>query len=200
MHRTVSQDLSGAALGADPCAQRIQSLTIEKFQYLLKCVTLPTPEERAWCDRVADYFALNGGLPPITGRTMAWLMICDPAEQTPADISAATGASRASLTASLRLLTSSGLVRRISRAGSRAAYYRIVDEAWSQALRQRFASLASFVALIEAGQELVGADPARAKRLGAADQVYRWFAESIGPLWDRWESRQSARAADEGEL
>ena len=82
-----------------------------------------TVEQLAWCDRVAEYFAVNAGLPPITGRTMAWLMICDPAEQSPADLSGALGVSRASLTSTLRLLLASGLVRRSTRRGTRATYF-----------------------------------------------------------------------------
>ncbi len=156
-------------------------------------MSLPSPAELAWCDRVADYFAQNAGLAPITGRTMAWLMICDPAEQSPAELSAALGMSRASLTSTLRLLTVTGLVRRSSRPGSRASYYRIVDEAWGAALRQRMQSLGAFLDLVEAGQKLVGAGPARASRLGAADEVYRWFAEEIEPLWERFEARRAQR-------
>jgi DNA-binding transcriptional ArsR family regulator len=156
---------------------------------------MPTDEEVAWCDRVAEYFAVNAAMPPITGRTMAWLMICDPAEQSPADLSAALGVSRASLTSTLRLLTSSGLVRRSTRRGSRATYYRIVDEAWAAALRHRMHTLGVFISLVEAGQHLVGTDPARSSRLHAVDEVYRWFADEIEPLWQRWETRRKETRA-----
>ena len=160
-----------------------------------------TVEQLAWCDRVAEYFAVNAGLPPITGRTMAWLMICDPAEQSPADLSEALGVSRASLTSTLRLLLASGLVRRSTRRGTRATYYRVVDEAWAVALRNRLRSLSAFIQLVEAGQRLVGPDPEQASRLRAVDDVYRWFADEIEPLWERWEARRRGRegAADTSE-
>jgi hypothetical protein len=58
----------------------------------------------AWVERVATFFAEHYGLPPITGRILGWLMICDPPEQSPAEIAAAIGASRASLTTNIRLL------------------------------------------------------------------------------------------------
>lgn len=156
-------------------------------------MVLASDEQLAWCDRVADYFALNAGLPPITGRTMAWLMICDPPEQSPSDLSEALGVSRASLTSTLRLLQASGLVRRSTRPGSRATYYRVVNEAWAVALRTRLRSLGAFVELVEDGRRLVGDDPASASRLGAVDEVYRWFADEIGPLWERWEDRRESR-------
>ena len=34
-----------------------------------------------WMERVANFFVDENGLPPITGRALAWLLICDPAEQ-----------------------------------------------------------------------------------------------------------------------
>ena len=149
---------------------------------------MTTKEQLDWCDRVGEYFSTNAGLPSITGRTMAWLMICEPSEQSPADISAALSVSRASLTTSLGTLTASGLVRRISRPGSRARYYRSVEEAWSVALRQRLQSIGAFVALVEAGQRL---SVSGNTRLRAVEDVYRWFAEEIEPLWQRWEELRS---------
>lgn len=149
---------------------------------------MTTTEQLDWCDRVGDYFASNAGLPLITGRTMAWLMICEPSEQSPADISAALSVSRASLTSSLGTLVASGLVRRISRSGSRARFYRIVDDAWGVALRQRLHSMGAFVSLIEAGQHLSDRGNSR---LHAVEEVYRWFAEEIEPLWQRWEDRRA---------
>ena len=64
----------------------------------------------AWVERVATFFAEHYGLPPITGRIVGWLMICDPPEQSPAQIAEAIGASRASLTTNMRLLIASWIV------------------------------------------------------------------------------------------
>lgn len=160
---------------------------------MLKCVTKPDPEVLAWCDRAADYFMRSSGLAPITARTAAWLMICDPPEQSAADLAEAVEASRASLTSTLRELVAAGLVRKSVRPGHRTAYYRIVDDAWASALRARFGFLASFVGLVREGQKLVGDDPVRGSRLVAADEVYSWLAEEIEPLWQRWEATRAPR-------
>lgn len=69
-------------------------------------------------------------MPPIAGRVLGWLMICEPAEQSAAEIASAIGASRASLTNSLRLVMAAGFVVKQGRAGGRTAYYRINDDAW----------------------------------------------------------------------
>ena len=78
-----------------------------------------------WAERVATFFAEHYGLPPITGRILGWLMICDPTEQSAGEIADAIGASRASLTTNMRFLIASGLVRRLTRPGGRTSYYRI---------------------------------------------------------------------------
>ena len=66
----------------------------------------------SWVERVAMFYAEQYGLPPITGRILGWLMICDPPEQSAGEIAEAIGASRASLTTSMRLLTATELVHR----------------------------------------------------------------------------------------
>ena len=76
----------------------------------------------AWAERVATFFAEHYGLPPITGRILGWLMICDPPEQSAGEIADAIAASRASLTTNMRLLIGSGLVRRLTRPGGPADY------------------------------------------------------------------------------
>ena len=96
-----------------------------------------------WVEHVATFFAERFGLPPITGRILGWLMVCDPPEQSAGEIAKAIGASRASLTTNMRMLTVSSLVRRRSRPGGRTTYFRIDDDAWEKVSRQRIASMAA---------------------------------------------------------
>jgi DNA-binding transcriptional regulator GbsR (MarR family) len=133
----------------------------------------------AWAERVATFFAEHYGLPPITGRILGWLMICDPAEQSAGEIAAAIGASRASLTTNMRLLIGSGLVRRLTRPGGRATYYRIDDGMWDAVIRRRIASMMSFSRITLEGMELVGPDTARAARLRAAHDFFDWMAKLL---------------------
>lgn len=130
----------------------------------------------AWVERVATFYSDVYGLPPITGRILGWLMICEPLEQSSAAIASAIGASRASLTTNMRLLTSSGLVQRRTRAGDRTAYYHIDDDAWEQVVRRRFASIAAFREIAREGMVLVGPQSARARRIRAAYDIFEWAA------------------------
>jgi predicted transcriptional regulator len=132
-----------------------------------------------WVERVATFFAERYGLPPITGRILGWLMICDPPEQSAADIAQAIGASRASLTTNMRLLTGGGLVHRLTRSGGRTAYYRVDDDAWEKVIRQRVESMTAFSRIADEGISLVGPASPRATRIRAARTFFQWAAERL---------------------
>jgi hypothetical protein len=128
----------------------------------------------AWVERVAEFWSEQSGLPPITGRIVGWLMICDPPEQSAAEIAEAVQASRASLTTSTRLLIAKGLIRTKRKPGQRTAYYRIEDDAWEGLLRRRIMSIGSFRDITREGLALLGVGSSRSARIRAADEVYEW--------------------------
>jgi len=132
-----------------------------------------------WVERVATFFVDHYGLPPITGRILGWLMICDPPEQSPAEIAEAIGASRASLTTNMRLLIASGLVHRLTRPGGRTAYYRIDDDMWEQVIRRRVTSMMSFGEIAADAISLLGKDNPRAARVQAAHDFFVWMAKLL---------------------
>lgn len=137
-----------------------------------------TEDERLleWVERVAMYLARDG-VPPIAGRVLGWLMICDPPEQNAAQISAAIGTSRASLTSNLRLLSSMGFLTWRTRPGERTVYYRMAEEAWSAVVRQQIAGIASFLDITREGLDMVGPDDDRAKRIRQAHDTFEWMAD-----------------------
>jgi DNA-binding transcriptional regulator GbsR (MarR family) len=128
-----------------------------------------------WVEQVTAFLARDG-FPPIAGRILGWLLICDPPEQSAAQIAAAIDASRASLTTNMQVLMVMGVVARRSRPGERTAYYRIEDEAWERLVRQRIAGLASFCQITETAMRLVGPESPRAERLRAAHDAFAWMA------------------------
>jgi DNA-binding MarR family transcriptional regulator len=133
-----------------------------------------------WVERVSSYYVDVYGMPPIMGRILAWLMICDPPEQNSAEIAAAVGASRASLTTNMQLLTASGLVKRYTRPGGRTAYFRMQDDAWEQVTRRRLAGLAAFRPLAQEGLALVGPQSERGRRIRAASDILEWTLRVFG--------------------
>ncbi|MFD0684952.1 GbsR/MarR family transcriptional regulator [Actinomadura fibrosa] len=138
-----------------------------------------------WVERAATFCMDEYAVPPIAGRVLAWLMICDPPEQPAGRIAEAIGASSSSLATSMRLLTDAGFVRRSVRPGRKTHYYRVDDGAWERIVRRRIEGLAAFREITAAGMELAGPDPARTRRLRVAHDVFDWmdkaFASMPGP-------------------
>src|SRR5580704_4495871 len=132
-----------------------------------------------WVERVAAAFAQHFGLPPITGRILGWLLICEPAEQSAGEIADAIGASRASLTTSMRLLTAGEFVRRRHRPGERTTYFRIDDDAWEKVIRQRIVGMASLREITEDAMALIGPETERASRVRAAHEFFGWLSEAF---------------------
>ncbi|WP_433519391.1 GbsR/MarR family transcriptional regulator [Nonomuraea sp. CA-143628] len=126
-----------------------------------------------WVERVAMYLARDG-VPPIAGRVLGWLMVCDPPEQSAGQISEAIGASRASLTSNLRLLCSMGFLTWRTRPGERTVYYRMADDAWEVVVRRQIASIASFLDITRDGLSLAGPGD---ERIRQAHATFEWMAK-----------------------
>ncbi|MEO3806962.1 transcriptional regulator [Nonomuraea sp. B1E8] len=129
-----------------------------------------------WAEQVAMHLARDG-VPPIAGRILGWLMVCDPPEQSAGQISTTIGASRASLTMNLRLLTGMGFLTWRTRPGDRTMYYRMADDAWQAVVRQQVAGIASFLDITRQGLDLVGPDDERAARVHQAHATFAWMAK-----------------------
>jgi DNA-binding MarR family transcriptional regulator len=137
-----------------------------------------------WVERVAMYLARDG-VPPIAGRVLGWLMVCDPPEQSAGQISEAIGASRASLTSNLRLLASMGFLTWRTRPGERTVYYRMAADAWAVVARKQIAGISSFLDITREGLDLVGPGDERAARIHQAHTTFEWMAkifENAPPL------------------
>ncbi|WP_030508089.1 GbsR/MarR family transcriptional regulator [Microbispora rosea] len=131
-----------------------------------------------WVERVAAFCVEEWGLPPITGRVLGWLMICDPAEQSAGQIAEVIQASRASLTSNMRFLTAIGLVKKVRRPGDRISYYRIEDDAWQKVIQRKLESLSAFGEIADEGLDIVGGEGReghRTERIKAAHDSLTWL-------------------------
>ncbi|GAA4368395.1 siderophore transport transcriptional regulator MmpR5 [Actinomadura verrucosospora] len=128
-----------------------------------------------WVERVAAFCVEEWGLPPITGRILGWLMICDPAEQSAGQIAEVIQASRASLTSNMRFLTAIGLVKKVRRPGDRVSYYRIEDDAWQKVIQRKLESLSAFGEIADEGIDIAGGERHRTERIKAAHESLTWL-------------------------
>lgn len=151
---------------------------------------LPSAAESAYIDEVAEFF-VEEGLPLIAGRVIGWLLICEPQEQTPAQLTEALGVSRSSISSAMRLLTPSGLVERTRRRGDRHEYFRIAPDGWSRMLMRRYAKTTAFREVTERGLDLLADAPAaRRERLARVADLYRFLEAELPQLLERWQAQQ----------
>lgn len=147
----------------------------------------PSDQERVqFVEELARLFARDG-MPMIRGRIIGWLMVCDPPEQTPAQIGAAIRASKGSISTNLQLLTAAGFVRATTRTGDRSTYYLVEDEAWLEITRRRLESLSALREVLGKGVRLLGEDSPQSGRLKDARALFSWLEGELKPLWPRWE-------------
>jgi DNA-binding transcriptional regulator GbsR (MarR family) len=90
--------------------------------------TVLTPAQSAFIEEMGRF--LGGyGMTPMAGRMWGWLLLCEPPEQTAADIAEALQASRGAISGTARILTSAGFIRRTTRRGDRREYFSSPPEA-----------------------------------------------------------------------
>ena len=80
---------------------------------------MPTDEQLRFADHLGRYCVRELSFPPVAGRFLGYLAVCDPAEQTINDLSDALLASRSAITQAVVLLESQGLARRSRARGER---------------------------------------------------------------------------------
>ena len=154
-------------------------------------------DERLWqfVDATGDWWAKSYGMPRMTGRVFAWLMVCEPAEQTAAELAEALDASKGSISGATGMLVRAGLADRLHIRGERADRFRIRPDAWDEQVRDQGATHAR--ALIAQGLEALAAEPpARRARLEELDSFYAWWQARVPALFEEWREFKRTRAED----
>jgi DNA-binding transcriptional regulator GbsR (MarR family) len=77
------------------------------------------------------------GLPPSFTQVFAWLIVCEPPQQSVEQLRAALGLSAGAISAATTTLIRLGLVERVSQVGQRRLAYRLRPRAWERLLRLR---------------------------------------------------------------
>lgn len=132
-----------------------------------------------FAEEVGLFFEI-GGLPPMAGRILGWLLVSDPPEQSAAELGEVLDASKASISTNLRILLQVGLIRRTAVRGKRGAYYEIVSDQWSRMLEAKMATFTMFRKLAQSGLEaLKNEPPERSERLREVHSLYVFFEEDF---------------------
>jgi len=160
---------------------------------LWQALDVPTPDEFAFLDRVADFYAREYRFPPVAGRVLGYLLICQPPEQTIAELSDALLASRSAITGAVALLASYRAVRRTRSAGQRMDHVtldpRTLDPTgFAAAPYQEQAALArEALALLQDG------NTERRSVIEEGVGLYDFLAEKMPALLTEWHTRRDGR-------
>ena len=92
-----------------------------------------TESESAFVEEMGQALA-SYGMTPMAGRMWGWLLICEPPEQTAAELADALKASRGSISGTARMLANAGMIRRTTRRGDRREYFSVAPETFEQFL------------------------------------------------------------------
>lgn len=133
------------------------------------------------------------GLPQAYGKLLGWLLICDPAAQSGAEIVAALGLSKGSVSAGLRTLEAGGLVRRVAMPGRRGSFYEMTPDAIMRAAGSE--KFTHFRQLMDRGLAVLGGeDTPGAERLRATRDFYAYLEVEVPKLVARYQTEQRGRS------
>jgi DNA-binding transcriptional MocR family regulator len=159
---------------------------------------VPTDEQLTFADHLGRRYVQEQNIPPVAGRLLGYLAVCDPAAQTINELADALLASRSAITQAVVLLEGRGLVQRSRARGERvdrvsARLDRLVSE-------QDYdpSGYLDTAALLRRGAALVRDDGSgRREALEEYAALYDFLAERMPRLKEEWLAhRASVRGAD----
>jgi hypothetical protein len=154
-----------------------------------------TPDEATFVEEMGQFLG-SSGMTPMAGRMWGWLLICDPPEQTAADLAAELHASRGAISGTARLLATAGMIRRTTRRGDRREYFTAPPGALVALLAGAGASFRRFREITADGLAILGERPPEARaRLQEIHDAYAFFEHEYPALIERYmdERTRSAR-------
>ncbi|MEW1792997.1 MULTISPECIES: hypothetical protein [Streptomyces] len=163
--------------------------------------TTLTDGEQAFVEKVAQYYFENDGMPHDRGRVVGWMMICEPPEQTAADIEKALGAPRAAIDRIVDQLTpENDPVSVFERSGTLQENYtvRLRENSWGPKVRGIFSEFPDFHRVAAdglAGLRAENAPEDRLRRLANMERFLGFVSAEMPAILDRYEKR-GTRSAD----
>src|ERR1700761_9327246 len=124
-------------------------------------------DDQLWhfVDTAADWMSRTYGTQKMTGRVLGWLLVCDPVEQTAAQLAEELDASKGAISGATGTLVRSRLIERLHVRGERADRFRLRPGAWDDQVRNREEAGTARELIALGLTALAGAPAARRARL-----------------------------------
>lgn len=143
--------------------------------------------EREIVDSIAMLFE-QSGYPPVMGRILAYLTVCDPPEQSSQQLADTLHASKGAVSQATRMLVQAGLIERVARPGTRAYWFRLRENAWHRAIHEEIHRIRRMREVAARGLDrMAGLPPSRRRRLQEFHDMSSFFEEEYPRLLERWE-------------
>ena len=157
-----------------------------------------TDPELAFVDEVGRHYQRHYAVPPMVGRVVGYLLICDPPDQTAAEIAEALEASRSAVGTAVNMLETWGGVRRTRVRGERAD--RVGFSPVATTALESPSEYGALAALARHGLDVLkDAPPQRRARLLELAAFAEFLLERLPALADEWRARRQAMR-ESGEL
>ncbi len=156
---------------------------------------MPTDAEITFADHMGRFYARRFSFPPMVGRLIGYLAVCDPPDQTIGELAEALLASRSAIASAVKTLETIHVVRRSRGAGERMDRVRI-DLTTQQSMGMDVSEYEEMRELAREGLEVLGdAPPERRAALLEMEAFSAFLVEQIPKLEQAWEARREALVA-----
>ncbi len=159
---------------------------------------MPRDEEITYADHVGRFYARRYGFPPMVGRVLGYLSVCEPEAQTIAELSDALLASRSAIAGALTVLETLHSVQRSRAAGERMDRVRL-DFSSAEARGFDVTEYEELGDLAREGLRVIEqATPERRAVLLELSAFADWLVDRTRVLQQEWEAhRDNLRARGE---
>jgi len=137
------------------------------------------------------------GLPRTSARILAWLLVCEPAEQTMNDLMEALQMSKSSVSAATQSLIQFKLIERVSLPGKRRDYYRVQKGVWNKIMLAEVEGTRRLREVAEKGLSFIqNTDTTQTLRLQEMYEFTLFMEQEMPNLLRRWEDQKSQLARE----
>lgn len=158
-------------------------------------VAVPTDAEITFADHMGRFYARRYGFPPMVGRLLGYLAVCDPPEQSIGELADALLASRSAIAGAVKVLEATHAIRRSRAAGERMDRVRI-DLDSPQALGMDISEYEELRELAQEGLQVVRDAPIERQAVLLGMSAFAEFlVERMPVLAQEWNARREALVA-----
>ena len=154
---------------------------------------MPTDAELTFADHMGRFYVRRFAFPPMVGRVLGYLAVCDPPDPTIGELAEALRASRSAITGAVKVLETIHAAQRSRVAGERMDRVRITPQ---QATQMDVSEYEELRQLAREGLEVLrDAPPERRAALLEMSAFADFLVEQMPKLNKEWEARREALIA-----